>query len=403
LISTFAIFAPLHEMLGTGRQILLLALLVSGCANPAAWEPAATRLNGRTEVPIALPARGIPGVVVNQSTDADSGAAAILDTGSPATFVTKRFASAQKLKVRHLSLQLTDAQGKTLPTPRVARVPAMTIGGARFENFDAIVADLPAMKALGEQLDVVLSRALFRDVLITIDYPRRRLILEPGALPEPNGKDVLPLRRDEQGQLLVPLRLLGEEAWFVLDTGHTGEGLLLSRYRLIAVPWATTPVDAYRVQTFLGTARARVGRMNEVVQLGQYTISRPIIGISFDDNVEILGADVLRHFIVTIDQQNGRVRFTRASTQPIQTPPIRRLGFEFADERGSVEPTSGSEAQSAGLRPGDRVLAINGVPRERLSPDHLEQIELAGDAVELRVLRDGRQIALTVPLTVVVP
>src|SRR5260221_8879899 len=97
--------------------------------------------------------------------------------------------------------------------------------GATFENFDAIVQDLSAMSALSDKLDVVLARPVFSEVLLTIDYPRRRAFIERGALAAPNGKDILPMKRDASGNLLVCVRLMNEDAWMVLDTGHTSDGL----------------------------------------------------------------------------------------------------------------------------------------------------------------------------------
>jgi hypothetical protein len=259
------------------------------------------------------------------------------------------------------------------------------------------------MAALHERVDVVLSRAQFRDVLLTIDYPRRRMTLEPGALPEPNGKDVLPLRRGAHGELLVPARLLGEDAWLELDTGHTADGLTLSRYRLIAMPWASTPVEAYRVQTFLGLALMRLGRMNGDVTIGQYTIRRPVIGISFNDDVELIGGQTLRHFAVTIDQRNDRVRLARPSTRPVESPPVRRLGFTFLDESGKVRPLPGSDAERAGLRRGDRLLSVNGVPPQRWSSAFVQEMEEAGQPLDVRVARDGAERRLLIPLTTLIP
>jgi hypothetical protein len=391
-------------------QIALIVMLaLVGCAKPPAWAPAETNITGsRIETPIDLPAHGMPVVQVAQPGSAQK-SFGIIDTGAGAAMVTPGFAVRNHLARRSAAdLQMRDALNKTQATPQVAHVETLGVGNSSFRNFDAIVDDLPVLKAMSDQLELVLARPLFRDVLLTIDYPRRKLSIEQGTLPEPNGRDVLPLKTDDRGHLLLPVNLGGEDAWLIVDTGHTGQGLLLSRYRLIAMRWASTPVEGDQVKSFLGTTRSRVGRMNGDMTIGQYTIRRPIVAIAYDDDREFIGADVLRHFAVTIDQKNNRIRLASpftgpAATQPIVVPPVRRFGFDFTDSRGTVQVIHGSEAAAAGLKDGDRIVAMNGLPLERMTYLHQEAMEKSNAPLILRIERGGRPMVLRVPLTVVVP
>jgi hypothetical protein len=389
--------------------LLLLILWVSGCAKLPVWAPAQSNLTGeRVELTIDLPAHGMPVVPVIQP-GSSAMSYGVVDTGAGATMLTPAFAQRNHLAQRRVpDLQMRDALKKTRDAPDVAHLDALGVGNASFRNFDAVVDELPVLKGLSDQLELVLARPIFRDVLLTIDYPRRKLSIEHGTLPEPNGRDVLPLRSDDHGHLLVPVKLAQEEAWLILDTGHTGQGLLLSRYRLIAMRWASTPVEGDEIRSFLGTTRSRIGRMNGDMTIGQYTISRPIVAIAYDDDREFLGADILRHFIVTIDQKNNRIRLASpahdaAATQPIVVPPVRRFGFSFSDTFGHVKVISGSEAEMAGLRDGDRVLIINGVPLSRMTYLQQEAMESSGNPLILRVERQGQTMVLRVPLTTVVP
>jgi hypothetical protein len=359
-------------------------------------------------MPIDFPSRGLPTIVLERSTNNDEARVeqtlAIIDTGAAASVVSPQYAKSRGLKVRNVGqLQMQDAFKQTKETPRVARFNKLQVAGAAFEEFDAIAEDFESLASLSARLDVVLGRPVFRDVLLTIDYPNRRLIIERGALPEPNGRDVLALKRDESGALLVPARIGNEEAWLMLDTGHTGNGLLLSRYRLLGTRWASTPVEGGKVRGFIGEGIARIGRMDGDAVVGRYTFTRPILSISSDDDHEFIGADLLRHFRMTIDQKNNRLRLTRATTQPIESPAVMRFGFDFIDDKGTIELIEGSAAQRAGLRDGDSVRSINGFPIERMTYIQRERIERLGAPFTVRFTREGQDMALRLPMTVIVP
>jgi hypothetical protein len=391
------------------QSFLALLLVVGGCAGkPAVWAPANLTIDGeRAEMPIDFPSRGLPTVVLERSTNNDEGRVqqtlAIIDTGAMASIVTPKYAKSHGLAVRSVSsLEMQDAFKQTRPTPRVARFDRLKLGNATFHDFDAIAEDFETLATLSRRLDVVLARPVFRDVLLTIDYPNRRLIIEHGDLPPANGRDILPLKRDADGALLMPVRIGNDQAWLTLDTGHTGNGLLLSRYRLLGMRWASTPVDADRVRGFIGEGISKIGRMDGDAIVGQYTFARPIIAVSSDDDHEFLGADFLRHFAITIDQRNNRLQLQRATTKPIESPAVMRLGFEFTDDKGTIDVIEHSAAQQAGLRSGDRVRSINGFPIERFTYIQRDLVERNGAPFTVRFVRDGRDLVLRVPVTVIV-
>jgi S1-C subfamily serine protease len=167
--------------------------------------------------------------------------------------------------------------------------------------------------------------------------------------------------------------------------------------------WASTPVDGDKVAGFIGVGVSKIGRMDGSAVVGRYTFPKPIISVSSDDEHEYLGADFLRHFVMTIDQANNRVRLSRKTTDPVESPAVMRLGFEFVDKKGTIEVVEGSGAQRGGLRTDDRVRSINGFPTERFTYIQRDLIERNGSPINVRFQRDGQDMVLRVPLTVVVP
>jgi S1-C subfamily serine protease len=166
--------------------------------------------------------------------------------------------------------------------------------------------------------------------------------------------------------------------------------------------WASTPVEGDKIQGFIAEGVSKIGRMEGNALVGQYTFARPIISVSADDDREYLGADFLRHFVMTIDQKNNRVRLARSTTKPIESPAVMRLGFEFVDKKGKIEVIEGSAAQQGGLRTDDVVRSINGFPIERFTYIQRDLVERTGSPFIVRFQRDGQEKVLRVPLTVIV-
>src|SRR5688572_10099240 len=165
--------------------VVLLAL--TGCAGkPPVWSPSNVTIEDeRLEMPINFPSRGLPTIVLESSSDNDEARVeqtlAIIDTGAAASVVSPQYAKSRGLSVRNVGqLQMQDAFKQTKDTPRVARFQKLKLRNATFENFDAIAEDFESLGSLSKRLDVVLALPVFRDVLLTIDYPNRRLIIERG-------------------------------------------------------------------------------------------------------------------------------------------------------------------------------------------------------------------------------
>jgi predicted aspartyl protease len=386
---------------------VLSLLLLTGCYHQPNFTPTTVTLYNGTPatspitIPIELPHRGIPAMLIDGP---NNPSIAVLDTGAAANLVSPQFAKKHNLDMRKVpNLRIVDALGKHRNAPDVAHVSELKVGDATFHDFDVMVDE--SVRGMNDHTDVMLGAPLFDNVLVTIDYARRRLVLQPGeSLPPVNNQDILPLRKTKDGHLQVQAKLLGEEAWLILDTGHTGDGLTLSRFRLIALPWASTPVEAGQIQTMLGRHAMRAGRMDGDITLGQFTLQRPIVSIGFTDDDEFIGADTLQHFAVTIDQKNNRLRFRAAEgSDVIHYPPVRRLGFDIRDRRGTIKVTPGSNAEKSGLRDGDIFLSLNDVSFERFNYRYYEHLERLGEPMTLKIRREGKDLTLIFPPTVVIP
>jgi len=317
----------------------------------------------------------------------------ILDTGADSVLVTPGFAAAGRLTTRPSDRTYRDASGTGAGTS-IATIATLELGAARFEDFDADVAALYAGS------DALLGWPLWRDVLVTIDYRQRMLVLKRGELSEPDGKRILPLRLDHD-RLMVPATLDGREIWLNLDTGWgVGDSVELTTARAAEVAWASPAVSTMATNAPDGVVAQKLGRLKGDLIVGRYRFVRPIAGVNGGVAADILGAVALSNFAVTLDLKKMRVRFDRATDEPIAPGPVWVAGFDCDLKSRPLKVIGvlpGSEAARAGLRAGDLLLTIDGRPAFEGLFSHAD----GPFAIELR--SGERTFSLTVPMTKLVP
>jgi len=234
---------------------------------------------------------------------------------------------------------------------------------------------------------------------------------ERAALPEPNGRDVLPLV--EMGQHLgVDVEVGGHPHHAVLDTQSSA-----------AIDCAPEIADSLRfVSGRVPTGSASIGgqppvpvfsaRLDGDVRLGATTIERPIVGIvspppGFPREL-LLGARLLRHFVITLDQRNKRIRVSTPDRVIPPPPGLRSIGLALAPApQGGVEVAAAradGAAYASGLRVSDEVVKIAGRPAaEFLQPSALPTLVQSADVVRFEVRRNGQPMAFDVVPRVLIP
>lgn len=316
-----------------------------------------------------------------------------LDTGADAVLVTPGFVAACGLTTRPANRSHRDASGTWAGTP-VAMLDKLQLGAVRFEDFDADVVGLQ----MGS--DALLGWPLWRDVLLTIDYPRQQLILKQGGLPPPDGKRILPLRLDHD-RLMVQVTLDGREMWLNLDTGFgTGDSVDLTSARAAELAWASPPVPTVIAHTPGGAVTQKVGRLKGDLVLGSYRFVQPVAGTNEGIAADILGAWALANFTLTLDLRNMRAQFDRPGEAPIRTGSVSVAGFDCDLTSQPLKVTGillGGEAERAGLQVGDLLLTIDGRPALEGFLAH------AGGPYAIELQRGERKATLTVPMTKLVP
>lgn len=379
---------------------LALALWLAGCAV----------LGGTTVAPpdrwIDLPASWCGDLILVRVDLADgSWSRLLLDTGASTSVVTP--ALADRLgPVEPLEHEVTAAEGDVVQVAGATRLSGARCGEWLLPELEALVVDLrPVSEALHTRVDGVLGWPAFRDVLLRVDGPGRRVCVGPGALPPSDGLRTLHL----SGRFLPHVQLRTPDGWLrvLLDTGSAGSIDLLE---WPSGTFAAEPRPWFRSVTLsgLGTRRT-IARPRVDAELGAFRLQDPVVSLT--TGTQRIGARVLREFDVLFDARNLRVRLERDADArdptTLRVEEVRGTGALMAGlgrEWTVWDIVPGSPADEAGLRIGDVVVAVEG---KRV--DSIDVLCPAPPADELptsqrvQVRRGEALLELVLPIGVLVP
>jgi hypothetical protein len=161
----------------------------------------------------------------------------------------------------------------------------------------------------------VLSALSFPGYLLTFDYPKKKIILRKGALPEADGKKIFAYGADETLPI-VPVKVAGHEVKVHLDTGAPFALALPTKYK-DQLPLTAPAEEKGKARSHSGEFPIFKGIVDGEIEIGEFKL--PSRDISFTDVVPHpdatpqgqLGYAALRDFVVTLDSANRRIQFAR--------------------------------------------------------------------------------------------
>lgn len=393
-------------------MIARLALAATLAASGALHAQARSPLQGPARTTLAAAWVDVPLVRIGQFYYAD-----VRVNGRPFRFTLETGAAFFGISARAAqSLGLRVDSIEVMPGSRaaVATVDSLTVGGARFEGLTARV--IPMWD--GGDFDGIISISVLRDVLATIDLAASRLRLERGALPLPNGRDVLAIAgKDRGGRIDFDLSLGGVSAPAVLDTRSYLSIIAPDSLRTaLSLSDTLRPIGSARGPS-LGTFTMSGAHLSGDARFGAHGVQRPAIVLRNRAGV-VVGVPFMEQFAITIDQQNQRIRFARPGREAIAVVPPqdwegsagplagarvagpaptgRPMGFNLAGPGGSdlrvINLLAGSNADKAGIRNDDRLVELDGTPVASMSQAVFRAAVAKGVPVKVVVTRDGKQL-----------
>lgn len=287
----------------------------------------------------------------------------------------------------------------------LAHAKEVRLGDAVLSDPVFYVIDLGKLREVeGHESDGLVGYEMFRRFGVTIDYARRELVLaEPGRFAPPAGARKVPFELAER----IPIvrgTLDGVPARISVDTGSRASLTLhapFARAHGLVAKYGAAP-DGVVGWGVGGPSRGRLARFG-TLELGGLAID----GIAGDlyvgdkgafaspDLDGNLGGGVLRRFTVAFDYGAKTMYLAPNDAFPkpdeVDRSGLWLLGADDALEVADAAPDSA--AARAGLRAGDRIVAIDGVPlswHELLAVRRRLAETPAGTRLALDYVRDGK-------------
>jgi predicted aspartyl protease len=227
----------------------------------------------------------------------------VIDTGTGGeAFVSADLATELALPQTG-EITLNDPSGQGGRKVPMVMLESLQIAGVEFTGVKAAVHNLGSGDGTCQGL---LGFALFRNYLLTLDYPNHRMALTSGSLDPDGGKSVLPLRMSD-GIPVVRLAIGTAQVDAQIDSG--GSGLSLPAQLASRLKFASEYSNLSTAHS-LSTRFTLVGAtLNGDVHLGSYTFKRPFVEINPAFPLANFGSAPMRDFSLTFDQKNRLVRF----------------------------------------------------------------------------------------------
>ena len=329
----------------------------------------------------------------------------LLDTGSSSTTITARLA--KDLALQPLASAIGHGAGEASVGYSIVHVNSVAVAGIALGQMDAPSIDYGRMPLLMgfDRFDGVIGAELFKGRVITIDPARRRLTIEDSnTFQPPSGTESIKFRLNDDAMPVVAAEVAGVNGQFEIDTGDRSSVTLFGPF------WREHGFTERLGRTFEaltgfgvgGSIRSIVGRPDRL-KLGSLTIESPLTRLSLQrsgafaraDYAGSIGMGLLKNFVTILDYDSRRLWLVRVpNTEPDH---YDRSGAWLAlDGRGGIQiadVVQGGPADQAGIRPGDSVTSVAGVPGISANLSAIRALLSSPRTASVDILINGRQLA----------
>jgi hypothetical protein len=254
------------------------------------------------------------------------------------------------------------------------------------------VHDCAKPRVFFPNMEGVIGYGLFRSLLLTLDYPAEKMLVNQWH-PLPKGHpQVVPMRM-HVGVPQVPVTVGGSKTFADVDSGSNG-GLEMQKSSLdgrLAGPPRPSGISVSIGEDY----RSFSGRVNGSVFIGRVELESPIVEITRGD--QRIGGEILQNLVLTFDYRSGLAAVSipgssriSALSPKLVSPSRYGTGLAFDDRWQVRDVIPGTSAQKSGIQPGDQLLAINGEPVQRMPKGAYQSMLAQGVPLEFTFRRQER-------------
>ncbi len=241
----------------------------------------------------------------------------IIDTGTGTeAFVSPELADELQLPDTGESAVLKDPSmqgGQRVP---IVLLPSITVAGVQFY---LVKARLHSVTGEAGTCQGLLGFTLFRDYLLTLDFPNRQVLLTEGVLMPDGENTTLPFRMP-YGVPIAKLSVNGQSVEAQLDSG--GGGLTLPEGLAAHQQWDSAPVLFETGQTLATRFDIKAAKLSGDVKVGRYTFNHPVVEIHPAFPLVNFGSPPMSSFAITFDQKSLLVQFSAKGDHfKLRSPP----------------------------------------------------------------------------------
>ena len=243
----------------------------------------------------------------------------IIDTGTGVdAFVSPELADELQLPAV-AEVVLSDPSGQGERRVPMVLLPSIQVAGVNFYRVKAVRHEVTGEAGSCQGL---LGFTLFRNYLLTLDFPNRQILLTEGALMPDGERTVLPFRMQD-GVPIASLRVNGQRVEAQMDSG--GGGLTLPEKLAARQKWEIPPVVFATGHTMTTRFEIKAAKLASDVQVGKYTFPHPVVEIHSAFPMVNFGSPPMQNFAITFDQKDLLMRLSAKKERMTLTIPPNPL------------------------------------------------------------------------------
>jgi len=205
----------------------------------------------------------------------------------------------------------------------LTRVDDINIGRFHSKGSQAFVTKIPR-GGHSPHPDGLLGLHFFGENLVTLDFPGQRVRVMPGALPVPDGADVIGMRQ-VMGLPAIDIEIGSTKVTALFDTGNMAGAFMLPVSLVEKLQFASEPVVVGRARTVYNELELKSARLKDAIRVGRHEFPQPTVIYPAAMDMPNVGSKALGEFVVTIDSKNERLRLERSAHTVNASGPAGRI------------------------------------------------------------------------------